>query len=375
MIHKKILRRHHNHKLKKCYSEGFEYYKKDLGDFKKFAIRIRSMAIIICLILTFIMIKFIGFDAITLFFVLIFIVSEVLNIYVFHRLEKRIVNPVKRLKDGVGKIASGDYSVRITEHNKNEIGILVMEFNKMAKKLEDAEKLKKEYEKNRKALIANISHDLKTPITSIGGYVEFMLDGNLEKDKMDKYLKTVKSNVNYMNKLIDDLFLFTKLDMEKFESSFEKVNIKMYMEDIVEEFKFVLEEENINLNYRKTVEDNIFVNIDAKMIHRCIRNIIGNAVKYGVVEKNLKIEIDLYDNKDNVYIDIKDNGPGIEKDKLSHIFERFYRIDKERSKDLMSTGLGLAIAKEIVETNNGEIFVESEIGVGSVFKIKLPKDK
>lgn len=375
MRNKKILkshRRHHHHDFEACYLEGLEYYRKDLGDFRKFAIKIRLAAIIMSLILTLIMIKFIGFDAITLFFVLIFIVSEIFNIYVFYRLEKRIVTPVKRLKDGVERIANGDYSVRITENNQNEIGILVLEFNKMAKKLEEAENFKKEYEKNRKALIANISHDLKTPITSISGYVEFMIDGNLEKDKIDKYLKTVKSNVNYMNKLIDDLFLFTKLDMEKLEFTFEETNIKRYMEDIVEEFKFVLEEENIRLNYRNAVDDNAYVNIDTKMIHRCIRNIIGNAVKYGNVKNDLEIEIDLYNKKNDIYIDIKDNGPGIEKDKLEHIFERFYRIDKERSKDLMSTGLGLAIAKEIVIANEGEIFVESELNIGSIFKIKLP---
>ena len=108
------------------------------------------------------------------------------------------------------------------------------------------------------------------------------------------------------------------------------------------------------------------------MIHRCIRNILGNAVKYGGVEENLEIEINLYNKEEDVYICIKDNGPGIEKDKLCHIFERFYRIDKERTKDLMSTGLGLAIAKEIVDAHNGEISVESELGLGSTFIIKIP---
>ena len=354
------------------YDKRMKHYKRDLRNFKRAAIRIRIFALLMIIILSLVMFKYRGIDAITIFLAGIFIIHEVMNIYVFWKFKRKIVNPIQKLKEGVDNIANGNYSFRISEDYRNEIGMLIREFNNMAEKLEESEKIKRDYEKNRKALIANISHDLKTPITSINGYAQFMLDGDLDKDKMRKYLKTVQSNADYMNKLIDDLFLFTKLDMDKFELNFEDINIKMYMQDIVEEFSFILEEENIKFNYFNTIKDDIYVNIDSKMIHRCIRNILGNAVKYGGVEENLKIEINLYNKEEDVYISIKDNGPGIEKEKLCHIFERFYRIDKERTKDLMSTGLGLAIAKEIVDAHNGDISVESELGLGSTFIIKIP---
>ncbi|AKN29923.1 histidine kinase [Clostridium carboxidivorans P7] len=338
----------------------------------KYLIWLRPMAFLINILIIYFIFKVVGIKAITIFFAAIFTAKEIAHLYIYWRLEKRIMKPIESLKTGVEQIAKGNYEVRIEKKVYNEIGILIDEFNKMAEKLEQGEKLKKEYEENRKTLIANISHDLKTPITSINGYVEAILDGVAHSpDTINSYLKTIHSNIDYINRLIDDLFLFSKLDMQKVDFKFEKVKIKPFMQDLMEEFAFVLGEKNIKFSFTDKIEREIEVNIDGKRIYQTTRNIIGNAVKYGDKE-NLAISIELINEKDHIKIIISDNGPGIAPDKIPYVFDRFYRIDTERTKDLMSTGLGLAIAKEMVEAHGGEISVQSILSEGSTFIVELP---
>ncbi|KZL92512.1 sensor histidine kinase [Clostridium magnum] len=337
----------------------------------KYLIWLRPMALLINIFIIYLIFKVVGIKAITMFFAAIFTAKEIAHLYIYWRLEKRIMKPIESLKTGVEQIAKGNYEVRIEKEVYNEIGILIDEFNEMAERLEQGERLKKEYEENRKTLIANISHDLKTPITSINGYVEAILDGVANSpDTINSYLKTIHNNIDYINRLIDDLFLFSKLDMQKLDFKFEKVKIKPFMRDLMEEFAFVLGEKNINFSFTDRIEREVEVNIDGKRIYQTIRNIIGNAVKYGH-EENLAISIELKDETDHVRINISDNGPGIAEDKLSYVFDRFYRIDTERTKDLMSTGLGLAIAKEMVEAHGGRISVWSSLSEGSTFSIEL----
>ncbi|MGL4654544.1 MAG: sensor histidine kinase [Sarcina sp.] len=312
-----------------------------------------------------------GFASIAFFIAGVVFTLEVINLVMYDKFNKKIIIPVKALKDGVLKVSSGDYSVRVENNIRNEIGTLIDEFNAMTKKLEENEILKLEYEKNRKDLIANISHDLKTPITSISGYIDLIHDGQVcDKDKLNKYLDVVKNNCDYMNNLIDDLFLFSKLDMQRVKFDFNNINISYYLDDIMEEFGFIFAEDNQSFNYKNTLEKTELVKLDSKTMYRTIRNIIGNARKYG--GENLKVDVTVTKNNNFVSISIKDNGPGIEKEHLKNIFERFYRVDKERTKNLMSTGLGLAISKEIVDAHNGTIEAFSELSKGSEFIIKLP---
>lgn len=332
----------------------------------------RKITVIFTAIIILFMFKVLGFRAASVSIVIILVINQIFMVMMMVRLEKRFIAPMSKLQYGVKKISDGDYSVRLKVDQENEVGILTVAFNDMASKLEDGERIKKEYEYNRKELIANISHDLKTPITSINGYVEALLEDVVPKEKIDSYLKTISSNAGYMNRLIDDLFLFSKLDMQKIDFTFVETNIKNYMSDIVEEFEFILSEKGINFNYKDTIDEDLFVNIDGKRLYRSIRNIVDNAIKYGDIgSKNLSIEIDLKADEEFVFINLMDNGPGIEEEKIDKIFERFYRIDKERTKDLSSTGLGLAIAKEIVDAHKGYISVKSKINFGSVFTIKL----
>lgn len=321
----------------------------------------------------YVLFRWAGFKGLGIFFVVLIGIKELVQLLFLWRLEKRIFKPINELKKGFEEIVKGNYNVKIDCAVENEFGHLIRSFNEMANKLLESERINLEYEENRKTLVANISHDLKTPITSIQGYLEILLDENFsqQSDKNKSYLKTIYLNTAYINKLIDDLFLFSKLDMAKMDFHFEILKISAYMRDLIEEFRFELEEKHFQLIYTDLMEQDYLVNIDGKRLYQAIRNIIGNAVKYGP-EKDLIIRVELSLQADLTVIKIKDNGAGIPEDKLPYIFNRFYRIDTERSKDFMSTGLGLTIAKELVEGQGGKISVTSSAETGTCFTICFP---
>ena len=292
----------------------------------------RPVSIILNLLIIYLLFKWIGAKTIGIFFIGIFMIKDIVQIYMLSRIEKKILKPIEKLKVGVAQISKGNYEVRIENNIPSEIGALIDDFNNMAQKLEDSERTKIQYEENRKDLIVNISHDLKTPITSITGYVEAILEGAVDSpDKINKYLQTIHSNISYINNLIDDLFLFSKLDMQKIDFHFEKVQIKSYLSDVMEEFKFDLGENGVTCDYIDKLPEGTKVNMDGKRIYQVIRNIIDNAVKYGP-EVGLNIEVVVLKQEEFVVINIKDNGPGIEEEKLKNIFDRFYRIDNRKNK-------------------------------------------
>lgn len=359
-----------NRKIKKEYMEanGFEWYYRHV----KYS---RIFTIIFNIIVWFLIFRYFGVRAAAVGFAVIIGFGGI-HQFIFNRsLEKRILKPISQLKKGVDEISKGNYQVAVENEVSSEIKDLVDSFNEMAKKLSEGERLKKAYEENRRMLVANISHDLKTPITSIQGYIETMLEmDEITQDKINKYHHIIYNNAVYMNKLIDDLFLFSKLDMDKLELNLEKIDVSAFIEDVMEEFKYELEDKGIEFYYDNQLLQSFNINIDRKRVHQIFRNIIGNAVKYGLRD-SLYIKVRLYKQADYLCIDIHNNGPTIPKDKLHHIFDRFYRIDYARTKDLMSTGLGLAIAKELVEAHKGKIKVESEEVKGTCFTIMFPQNK
>jgi signal transduction histidine kinase len=332
----------------------------------------RILIVLFNIFIWFIIFRFFGARTIAVIIASIMTIGGVIQFWFNTRLEKMLFKPIGNLKKGVDEISKGNYDIEIESNIYNEIGILIDSFNDMAKKLNESEKLKQVYEENRKNLIANISHDLKTPITSIQGYIETMLERpDIKPDTLNKYHQIIYKNAAYMNKLIDDLFLFSKLDLQKLELELESIPVKAFMADLMEEFLFELQERDIKFTYNDALEQDFQIRIDRKRINQVLRNIIGNAIKYGT-DTGIEIAVRLYIEESHACIDVSDNGPGIPEDKLSHIFDRFYRIDVARTKDLMSTGLGLAIAKELVEAHNGSISVVSKENTGSTFTIKIP---
>lgn len=184
-------------------------------------------------------------------------------------------------------------------------------------------------------------------------------------------MKTISRNTVYINNLINDLFLFSQLDLQKLDFHFETVPVVNFMNDLMEEYQFEFEEKKIRLQYELQLENDPSVHLDRKRFRQAFNNILNNAVKHGP-ETGLSIRVKLYGQEGLVYIDIQDNGPGIPEEKLSHIFDRFYRVDTERTKDITSTGLGLSIAKELDEAHGGEITVSSIEHEGTCFTIMLP---
>lgn len=328
--------------------------------------------LILNLLIWYLVFKYTGIKAVSVIFAILFTAGGCVEFFFLRKLENRILTPIDRLKNGIEEIAKGNYGVKIENDVHNEISLLIDSFNDMAQELQESERIKNEYEENRKALIASISHDLKTPITAIQGYIEaIMEEGAVPAEDTHKYLRIIYNNTEYMNKLIDDLFLFSRLDMQKLEFRFEIVGVRPFISDLMEEFKLELEDKGICFEYSDKLQEEGSFNIDRKRMNQVLRNIIGNAAKYGPAQ-GLCISTELYESETFACIAVRDNGPGIPKDKLPHIFDRFYRIDTERTKDFSSTGLGLAIAKELVEAHGGRITALSEEGNGTRITVMLP---
>ena len=309
--------RHEPHEFHQRHHEFHQQHQRFLEkhrEFQRYHRRlkyIRPLILLFTLAIWYLIFRYLGIKMISVIFAILISSGGIYEIVFLQRLEKRVFDPIDKLKKGVEEIAKGNYQVQVECEVFNDLTLLVASFNEMARKLQENEKMKAGYEENRKALLANISHDLKTPITSIQGYIEALLDRtDISGEDRDKYLQIIYRNTAYMNKLIDDLFLFSKLDMEKLEFQFEQIPVSDFMNDLMEEFRLELEEKQIRFDYADRLESAWMINIDRKRIYQAVRNIIGNAVKYGP-EKGLSIEIITSRQDDLVAIDIRDNGPGI----------------------------------------------------------------
>ncbi|GAB6415421.1 HAMP domain-containing sensor histidine kinase [Bacillus luti] len=285
---------------------------------------------------------------------------------------RSVIKPIFVLKDATEKIKEGnlDFQIPVTSHD--EIGQLNQGFEEMRKKLKESIEMQTQYEENRKELISNISHDLKTPITSIIGYVEGIKDGVANTpEKMDKYLTTIHTKARHMDTLIDELFLFSKLDLNRVPFQFETVELNMFMQELIEEMQMDLSKEGIEIHLQLHASP-LYVTADCEKINRVISNLIHNSVKYMDKEEK-KIIVTVSSDNDKVIVKVMDNGSGIESDTLPYIFERFYRAEQSRNSSTGGSGLGLAIAKQIIEEHGGNIWAESELGKGTSIFFSLEK--
>ena len=303
---------------------------------------------------------------ITIVILIMILINGILTFWV----SKKIVKPLIALKNASTRIKEGDLDFEVKSNTKDEIGELCKEFEDMRCRLKESVEVQLQYENNKKELISNISHDLKTPVTAIKGYVEGIKDGVADTpEKMEKYINTIYKKASDIDKLIDELFLFSKLDLNKLPFSFEKVDIKGYLNDSIEELKFDLEKSNVEIHLIDEIADKISIVADREKLRRVIINIVQNSVKY-IDRESGEIQITIKDLGFFVQFEFKDNGRGISKDALPFIFDRFYRADPSRNSRTGGSGLGLAIAKRIIAGHSGKIWAESEAGVGtSIFFI------
>lgn len=294
----------------------------------------------------------------------------------FTCLYQSIVQPLEKLKRAAVNIKDGNLDFNVITDTEDEIGEVCTAFEEMRIKLKDQIEVSMQYEKDNKELISNISHDLKTPITAIKGYVEGIRDGVADTpEKMDKYIRTIYNKATDMDRLIDELFLFSKLDSNSMNYSFAKLNLKDYFEDCVDEISLDLESRGISLAYYNHVPEDTIIIADPEQLKRVINNIVGNSVKYMEAERPGHIGIFIKDEPEFVQIEIQDNGKGIAKKELPHIFERCYRTDASRNSSKGGSGLGLSIAKKIIEEHGGKIWANSVEGEGTTMSFVLRKYK
>lgn len=273
--------------------------------------------------------------------------------------------PVNELNTAMKNIAGGNLEYMLNTNNKGEIGELYKNYEDMRLRLKESTDEKFEHEKQNRELISNISHDLKTPITAIKGYVEGIMDGVADTpEKMDKYIKTIYNKAHDMDRLINELTVYSGIDSNRMPYHFHRINVADYFGDCIEEVGLDLESKNIELNYFNLVSPDTVIIADPEQLKRVIDNIIGNSVKYLDKEKGI-IDIRILDEVDSIRVEIEDNGKGIAAKDLPNIFERFYRTDASRNSSKGGSGIGLSIVKKIVEDHGGYIWATSKENEGT----------
>lgn len=281
--------------------------------------------------------------------------------------------PLNKLRKATHNIAEGNLNFTLDEAGDDEIGDLCRDFEEMRQRLLESTEEKLEYDRESKELISNISHDLKTPLTAIKGYVEGLMDGVADTpQKQERYIRTIYNKVNDMDRLINELTFYSKIDTNRIPYTFNKINVKGYFEDCCEEVGVELESKGFDFTYLNSVDEEVEVIADAEQIKRVINNIISNSVKYMDKDKG-RIDIRVKDVGDFVQIEIEDNGRGIGQKELPNIFERFYRTDASRNSTLGGSGIGLSIVRKIIEDHGGKIWASSTLGKGTVMYFVLRK--
>ncbi|MBO0440649.1 sensor histidine kinase [Candidatus Enterococcus ikei] len=305
----------------------------------------------------------------------ILLVSLAGLLFLNHLLKKTIIRPLKNLGAGMSEISNGHLETAMNEQSTQtaqEVKQLTDDFEKMREALIHSTEEQIKLENNRKELVASISHDLKTPITSIIGYVEGLLDGVADSpEKQDKYLQTIHTKAISLNELIEELFLYSKLDAAAIPFHFERIDINEFLKHIIEEFQLQDNQVSIQLSTQHTTADYILA--DRMQLNRVFINLIENSMKFKANDRRLSIQINVSDTPQMVKIQVSDNGQGISTEQLPYVFDHFYRGEKARPTQTGGSGLGLAIVKQIIEMHEGKVMIESELHQGTSVTILLKK--
>lgn len=304
-----------------------------------------------------------------MFLLIIFFTAALLVYWVY----RTVSVPLAKLQVAARNIKEGNLDFEITADADDEFGELCQDFEEMRLRLKANAEEKVEYDKENKELISNISHDLKTPITAVKGYVEGIMDGVADTpEKMNKYIRTIYTKANEMDRLINELTFYSKIDTNRIPYTFNKINVSDYFEDCVDELSMELESRGVSLTYFNYLEEDAVVIADAEQIKRVINNIISNSLKYMNKPKGA-INIRLRDVGDFIQIEIEDNGKGIAQKDLASIFDRFYRTDASRNSSMGGSGIGLSIVKKIMEDHGGQVWATSKEGTGTTMYLALRK--
>ena len=286
---------------------------------------------------------------------------------------RSIAVPLVKLKKATQNIKEGNLDFVLEVEGKDEFSQLCQDFEEMRKRLKESTEEKILMDKENKELISNISHDLKTPITAVKGYVEGIMDGVADTpEKMDRYVRTIYNKTNEMDHLINELTFYSKIDTNRIPYTFSKLNVEDYFSDCAEELGLEMETKGIELVYANYVEKDVQVIADGEQIRRVIHNIVSNAIKYMEKAKGI-IQLRVKDVGDFIQVEIEDNGKGIAAKDLPYIFDRFYRTDVSRNSSKGGSGIGLSIVKKIMEDHGGKVWATSRLGIGTIMYFVLRK--
>ncbi|MDL2295469.1 HAMP domain-containing histidine kinase [Lachnospiraceae bacterium OttesenSCG-928-E19] len=284
-----------------------------------------------------------------------------------------IIRPVEKMQEAAKNIKEGNLDFEIEAEKNDELGSLCNEFEDMRKRLKFNAEEKLQFDRQSKELISNISHDLKTPITAIKGYVEGIMDGVADTpEKMDKYIRTVYNKANEMDRLINELTFYSQIDTHRIPYNFNPILVKDFFNDCAEELSLDMAGKDIEFGYFNYIEDNPKIIADAEQLRRVMNNIISNAVKY-MDKKRKIINLRVKDKDDFIQVEIEDNGKGIASKDLANVFDRFYRTDASRNSMQGGSGIGLSIVKKIVEEHGGNIWATSKDKEGTTILFVLRK--
>jgi signal transduction histidine kinase len=295
-------------------------------------------------------------------FLLSSFVAMIISFALIYVLSLKITLPIRAINNAVRVIANGKFDKRIEYITDDEIGELAISFNQMGNALENFDKMRSDF-------IANVSHDLRTPMTSIGGFIEGILDGTIPEEKQKYYLGIVRDEIKRLNGLISNILDLAKMEAGEFPLSFSTFDINEVIRRSVISFQGVLIEKDIDVNVEFDSEET-YVDADKDAIERVLVNLLHNAIKF-IGENEKRIDIKTSVHKDKVTVKISDTGIGISEEEQKFIWERFHKADKSRNKDKVGTGLGLSIVRTLINEHGQDIKVESEKGKGSSFIFTL----
>lgn len=331
-----------------------------------------SIAIVTTSFLT--LVESVSTNALILTFLLAFSSSYLLISLVLEFLFFREIN---KIYDVFNKLGKKDYSFIDDMESKSSLNPLKKInqeiFSYAATKQQEIDELKR-MAVYRREFLADVSHELKTPIFAAQGFVYTLLDGAVkDKSVRGKFLKKAAKSLDGLEMLVNDLLTLSHIEAGEIKMHFEEYDLLQQLDDVFDQFEGKADKKHIKLHFDKEYQAPLKVKADYQRIYQVLLNLISNSIKYS--DENTEVEVGLEVNKKDIIISVRDHGSGISPDHIKRIFERFYRVDKSRSKDRGGTGLGLAIVKHIVEAHGSTVTVTSAMGKGSTFSFKLPRAK
>ena len=300
------------------------------------------------------------------------IAAVIIALIVAYFVSRSITLPIRQMKETAQQIAKGDFDRRVRIKSKGELGELAESLNTMADELQQKMENLKRLDRVRTDFVANVSHELKTPLTLIKGYIETLQNEEIDdREKSDKFISIIKKHSDRLGYMIDDLLSLSELELSRDCVNRIEFDLKEVVNEISLGFGRALAEKKQTLSVN-TKGDDFSIRADRNKIEQVFANLIDNAIKY--TKESGLIDILLCDQGRTIDVTVQDNGIGIPKEHRDRVFERFYRVDKARSRDLGGTGLGLSIVKHIILAHNGKITIESELNKGTKVSVTLPKE-